>query len=231
LSEPIALCFSSGKDSVMTLQEIQRRGEYRVAELITTVTNAYDRVSMHGVRRSLLRRQAESLGLPLVGVVVPPQSSNAVYEREMGKAFSKIRDRGIHRVAFGDIFLEDLRNYRERQLAASGLTCLFPIWKQPTRSLAQAFIDEGFRAVTVCVDSKVLDKSFGGRCFDVAFLGDLPSGVDPCGENGEFHTFVFDGPIFSRSIEFTGGAVVERNGFFFYDLVPETSSKTTQETK
>ncbi|MXW22505.1 MAG: diphthine--ammonia ligase [Candidatus Dadabacteria bacterium] len=219
MSETIALCFSGGKDSAMALQEIRRRGGYRVAELVTTVTDAYDRVSMHGVRRALLRRQAESLGLPLMEVVVPPESSNAVYEREMGKAFSRIRDKGIRQVAFGDIFLEDLRDYRERQLAASGLTCLFPIWKRPTRSLAQTFIDEGFCAVTVCVDSEVLDKSFAGRHFDIAFLNDLPSSVDPCGENGEFHTFVFDGPIFSHPIEFTGGTVVERDGFFFYDLL------------
>ncbi len=198
---------------------------------MTTVTDAYDRVSMHGVRRVLLRRQAESLGLPLVEVVVPPQSSNAVYEREMGKAFSSIRDKGIRRIAFGDIFLEDLRDYRKRQLAASGLTCLFPLWKKSTQSLARTFVNEGFRAVTVCVYSKVLDESFAGRLFDVAFLDDLPSGVDPCGENGEFHTFVFDGPIFSRSIEFTHGETVERDGFFFYDLVPATNNKTTQQTK
>ena len=203
----------------MALQEIRKRGEYRVAELVTTVTDAYDRVSMHGVRRTLLRRQAESLGLPLVEVVVPPESSNAGYEREMGKAFSNIRDKGIRRVAFGDIFLEDLRDYRERQLSASGLTCLFPLWKKPTRSLARTFIDEGFRAITVCVYSKMLDESFAGRYFDVAFLDDLPSGIDPCGENGEFHTFVFDGPIFSQPIEFAGGTVVERDGFFFYDLL------------
>ena len=226
MSEPIALCFSGGKDSAMALHEIQRRGEYRVAELVTTVTDAYDRVSMHGVRRALLRRQAESLGLPATEVVVPPESSNAVYEREMGKAFSNIRDKGISQIAFGDIFLEDLRDYRERQLAASGLTCLFPLWKNPTRSLARTFIDEGFRAVTVCVYSKVLDESFAGRLFDVAFLDDLPSSVDPCGENGEFHTFVFDGPIFSRPIEFAHGEIVERGGFFFQDLLPDTIQKT-----
>lgn len=231
MSEPIALCFSGGKDSVMAFQEIRRRGEYRVAELVTTVTDAYDRVSMHGVRRALLRRQAESLDLPVTEVVVPPESSNAVYEREMGKAFSNIRDKGISQIAFGDIFLEDLRNYRERQLAASGLTCLFPLWKKPTRSLARTFIDEGFRAVTVCVYSKVLDESFAGRLFDAEFLNDLPSSVDPCGENGEFHTFVFDGPIFSRPIEFAHGETVERGSFFFYDLVPETNNKTAQQTK
>ena len=226
MSEPIALCFSGGKDSAMALHEIQRRGEYRVAELVTTVTDAYDRVSMHGVRRALLRRQAESLGLPLVEVVVPPESSNAVYEREMGKAFSNIRDKGICRIAFGDIFLEDLRDYRERQLAASELACLFPLWKKLTRPLARTFIDEGFRAVTVCVYSEVLDESFAGRLFDMEFLNDLPSSVDPCGENGEFHTFVFDGPIFSRPIEFAHGEIVERGGFFFHDLLPDTTQKT-----
>lgn len=219
MSEPIAFCFSGGKDSAMALHETLRRGEYRITELLTTVTDAYDRVSMHGVRRALLRRQAESLGIPLTEVVVPPQSSNAIYEREMGKAFSRIRDKDIRRVAFGDIFLEDLRDYREQQLAAFGLTALFPIWKKPTRSLAQAFIDEGFSAVTVCVDSKVLDASFVGRPFDAAFLDDLPDKVDHCGENGEFHTFVFDGPIFSQPIDFTGGTVVERDSFFFYDLL------------
>ncbi len=231
MSEPIAFCFSGGKDSALALQEIQRRGEYRVVKLVTTVTDAYDRVSMHGVRRTLLRRQARSIGLPLLEVVVPPESSNAIYEQEMGKAFSCIHNKGIRRVAFGDIFLEDLRDYRERQLAASGLNCVFPLWKKQTQSLARTFVDEGFCAVTVCVCSRVLDKSFAGRRFDAKFLDDLPNGIDPCGENGEFHTFVFDGPIFSEPIEFKGGTTVERDGFFFYDLVPETCNKTKQETK
>ena len=226
MSEPIALCFSGGKDSAMALQEIQGHGKYCVEELVTTVTDAYDRVSMHGVRRALLRKQAESLGLPVTEVIVPPQSSNAIYEKEMGKAFSRIRSKGIRRVAFGDIFLEDLRDYREQQLAACGLNCLFPIWKKPTQRLARAFIDEGFCAVTVCVDSNVLDRSFAGRRFDAEFLDDLPDEVDPCGENGEFHTFVFDGPIFSRSVEFAHGEIVERNGFFFHDLLPEATLKT-----
>ncbi len=220
LSEPIAFCFSGGKDSVMALSEIQRRGEYRVTELVTTVTDAYERVSMHGVRRELLRSQAESLGLPVTEVVVPPQSSNAIYEREMGMAFCRIRDKGIRRIGFGDIFLEDLRAYRERQLEALGLSCLFPLWKKATGPLARKFMDEGYRALTVCVDSGVLDGSFTGRPFDAEFLDDLPAGVDRCGENGEFHTFVFDGPIFSRPIEIAGGKIVQRDGFFFYDLLP-----------
>ena len=219
LREPIAFCFSGGKDSAMALWEIQRRGEYRVEQLITTVTDAYDRVSMHGVRRGLLRRQTESLDLPLVEVAVPPEPSNAAYEQEMAKAFCGVRDKGIRRVAFGDVFLEDLRNYRERQLSSSGLTCLFPLWKKPTRSLARTFIKEGFRAITVCVDSRVLDESFAGRLFDEEFLCALPGKIDPCGENGEFHTFVFDGPIFSRPIEFTCGETVKRDGFLFCDLL------------
>ena len=173
---------------------------------------------MQGVRRELLRRQAESLGLPVTEVVVPPEPSNAIYEREMGMAFARIRDRGIRKVAFGDIFLEDLRSYRERQLAAPGLTCLFPLWQKQTRVLARRFMDEGFRALTVCVDSRVLIESFAGRHFDLEFLEDLPAEVDPCGENGEFHTFVFDGPLFSEPTAVAGGAVVERDGFFFYDL-------------
>lgn len=225
VSEPIALCFSGGKDSVMALREIQRKGECRVTELVTTVTDAYYRVSMHGVRRGLLREQAGSLGLPVTEVVVPPQPSNAIYEREMGMAFARLRDRGIRRIAFGDIFLEDLRAYRERQLEALGLGCLFPLWKKPTRQLARKFIDEGFRAVTVCIDPKVLDKSFAGRPFDASFLEDLPGEVDPCGENGEFHTFVFDGPMFARPIGMTAGAVVERDGFLYCDLAPGTAGK------
>ncbi|MYE11604.1 MAG: adenine nucleotide alpha hydrolase [Gammaproteobacteria bacterium] len=214
------MCFSGGKDSVMALQEIRRRGRYRVVALLTTVTDAYDRVSMHGVRRSLARTQAESLGLPVTEVVVPPQSSNAIYEKAMGEAFSSFRAQGIRRVAFGDIFLEDLRAYRERQLAASGLRGVFPLWKRSTASLARAFVERGFRAVTVCVDARVLGESFAGRPFDHAFLDALPESVDPCGENGEFHTFVSDGPGFAYAVDFRHGQTVHRDGFFFHDLVP-----------
>lgn len=219
MSEPIAFCFSGGKDSMMALHEIQRSEEYSVVKLITTVTDAYDRVSMHGVHRALLGKQAESLGLPVTEVVVPPQSSNTIYEQKMGEAFSVISKRNIRKVAFGDIFLQDLRNYREKQLAEWGLDSLFPLWNKQTEFLARDFIAEGFRAITVCVNLKVLDESFVGRPFDTAFLDDLPSNIDPCGENGEFHTFVFDGPILSEPIEFTGGVKVKRDGFFFYDLL------------
>ncbi len=223
MSERIAMCFSGGKDSALALHALQQSGAYRVETLITTVTDAYDRVSMHGVRRALVRDQAASIGVPLVEVVVPPQSSNAIYERAMGEAFDRLHDDGIRRVAFGDIFLEDLREYRERQLAASGLECLFPIWQQPTAVLAQSFIRDGFKAVAVCINPAVLDSSFAGRAFDAAFVADLPEGVDPCGENGEFHTFVWAGPILPRPVPVMRGEVVERGGFVFCDLLAAVS--------
>ncbi|WP_419938987.1 ATP-binding protein [Candidatus Palauibacter sp.] len=219
MSERIAMCFSGGKDSALALHALQQSGACRVETLITTVTDAYDRVSMHGVRRALVRDQAAVIGIPLVEVVVPPQSSNEIYERAMGEAFDRLYEDGIRRVAFGDIFLEDLREYRERQLAASGLECFFPIWKQPTAALARSFIRDGFKAVAVCVNPAVLDASFAGRAFDASFVADLPEGVDPCGEHGEFHTFVWDGPILPRPIPVARGDVVERDGFVFCDLL------------
>ena len=217
--EPVVLCFSGGKDSALALQEIRRDGTYVVRELLTTVTVPYDRVTMHGVRRALARRQADALGIPLAEVAISPSASNAVYEREMGHAFDRLHAEGIRRVAFGDIFLEDLRVYREEQLAARGLACLFPIWKRDTAALARQFIADGFRAVVVCVNPAALDASFAGRLFDDAFLADLPADVDPCGENGEFHTFVFDGPGFRRPVPVSTGEIVERDRFVFCDLV------------
>ena len=175
---------------------------------------------MHGVRRSLLREQAASIGLPLTEVTIPPRASNEIYERAMGEAFTRLGDRGIRRVAFGDLFLEDVRDYRLRQLGALGLECAFPLWGRPTAALARTFVDDGFRARIVCLDPAALDPSFAGRTFDDAFLADLPEGVDPCGENGEFHTFVFDGPIFRRPLAVSVGEVVERDGFWFCDLLP-----------
>ncbi|MXW17218.1 MAG: adenine nucleotide alpha hydrolase [Gemmatimonadetes bacterium] len=220
------MCFSGGKDSCLALRALQREGKYRVETLITTVTDAYDRVSMHGVRRSLLREQAASLGIELAEVVVPPQSSNEVYERAMGREFDRQHAAGIRRVAFGDIFLEDLREYRERQLAERGLECVFPIWGLPTDRLARSFIRGGFEAVTVCVSLSTLDASFVGRDFDEDFLADLPAAADPCGENGEFHTFVSAGPIFPHPIPVARGELVERDDFAFCDLVsPPTPSR------
>ncbi len=219
MPERIAMCFSGGKDSALALHALRQSGAYDIETLITTVTDAYDRVSMHGVRRSLVRDQAAAIGIRLAEVVVPPQSSNEIYERAMGAAFDRVYEDGIRRVAFGDIFLEDLREYRERQLTASGLECLFPIWKQPTAALARSFIRDGFEAIAVCINPAVLDASFAGRSFDAHFLADLPDEVDPCGENGEFHTFVWAGPILPRRIPVERGEVVERDGFVFCDLL------------
>lgn len=220
--EAIALCFSGGKDSSLALWEIRRARTYTVNTLLTTVNSDFDRVSMHGVRRTLLREQADAIGIPMTEVPVPRVCTNAVYEREMATAFARLQAAGIRRVAFGDIFLEDLRTYREEQLAASKLEGFFPLWKQDTWKLARRFIRGGFKAVLVCVNLEVLDATFAGRRFDEALLSDLPPGVDPCGENGEFHTFVYDGPIFRRSVRVTPGEVVQRDPFAFCDLLSES---------
>ena len=219
--EDVLFCWSGGKDSAMALHALQSAREYRVTALLTTVTEEYDRISMHGVRRVLLERQAASIGLPLHAVLIPPQCINATYEARMKEALSEHLARGVQRVAFGDIFLEDLRVYREKNLAQIEMQALFPIWKRDTRELARDFLRCGFRAITVCVDPRVLDPSFAGRVLDESFFADLPPGVDPCGENGEFHTFVFDGPVFGAPIRFLIGEKVMRDGFCFCDLLPE----------
>ena len=218
--EPVVLAFSGGKDSSLSLHALRNDDRFEVAALVTTVTEGYDRISMHGVRRSLLREQAASIGLPLTEVTIPPRASNRVYERAMGEAFTKLRTSGIRHVAFGDIFLEDVRDYRLRQLGELGLEGVFPLWGRPTDRLARSFVDGGFRARIVCLDPAVLDVSFAGREFDDGLLADLPDRVDPCGENGEFHTFVFDGPIFRRPLAVSVGEVVQRDGFCFCDLLP-----------
>ena len=197
----------------MALRALQTGRDCRIIALLTTITEGYDRISMHGVRRTLLERQAESLGLPLHAVLIPPQCINATYEERMKDALAKHYAQGVRRVAFGDIFLEDLRVYREKNLAQIGMQALFPIWKRDTRELAREFVRQGFRAMTVCVDPRVLDASFAGRELDASFFADLPPGVDPCGENGEFHTFVFDGPVFKAQIQIRIGEKVIRDGF------------------
>ncbi len=194
--EPILFCWSGGKDSAMALHTVLQRDDVQVIALLTTVTEGYERISMHGVRRELLERQAQSIGLPLHEVRIPPQCVNPIYEARMEEALRVHYNRGVRKVAFGDIFLEDLRVYREKNLARIGMTALFPIWKRDTRELIRLFHAQRFRAIAVCVDPKVLDRRFAGRELDESFFPDLPPGVDPCGENGEFHTFVFDGPIF-----------------------------------
>ena len=216
--EPILFCWSGGKDSAMALHTILQRDDVRVTALLTTVTEGYERISMHGVRRELLERQAQSIGLPLLEVRIPPQCVNPIYEARMEEALRVHYNRGVRKVAFGDIFLEDLRVYREKNLARIGMTALFPIWKRDTRELIRLFHAQRFRAIAVCVDPKVLDRRFAGRELDESFFPDLPPGVDPCGENGEFHTFVFDGPIFRSPIPVRTGDVVDRDSFIFFDL-------------
>lgn len=202
----------------MALHALQQQRAVRVAGLLTTVTEGYERISMHGVRRSLLLRQVERIGLPLQEVRVPPQCVNPVYEERMREALLAQKENGVRRVAFGDIFLQDLREYRERNLAQVEMTGIFPIWKRDTRELARDFCAMGFRAIAVCIDSQKLGREFAGRELDESFFRDLPSDADGCGENGEFHTFVYDGPIFSRAIAVQRGEIVERDGFYFCDL-------------
>ncbi len=217
---PLALSWSGGKDSAFTLREL--RGEHGVEPraLVTTVTEGYERVSMHGVRRGLLERQAAAAGVPLVQVPIPPHCENDVYEARMAHALASAELRGVGAVAFGDLFLEDIRAYRERQLAAAGKRAAFPLWGRDTTELAQAIIGAGFEAVVVCVDPEQLDPSFAGRRYDRRLLADLPEDVDPCGEKGEFHTFVFDGPVFRRRVHCRVGEVTVRGGFVFCDLLP-----------
>jgi len=219
--EDVLFCWSGGKDSAMALHALRAARDCRITALLTTITEEYDRISMHGVRRALLERQAESLGLPLHAVLIPPQCINATYEQRMKEALALHFAQGVRRVAFGDIFLEDLRVYREKNLAQVGMQALFPIWKRDTHELAREFVRQGFRAIAVCVDPRVLDASFAGRELDASFFADLPPGVDACGENGEFHTFVFDGPVFKTPIPIHVGEKVLRDGFCFCDLLPE----------
>ncbi len=214
-----ALSWSGGKDSALTLWTLRRQG-VEPAALITTVTDAYDRISMHGVRRELLTRQAVAVGIPLVEVRIPPACVNDLYETRMAQAFAAPPLSRVEAVAFGDLFLEDVRAYREERLAANGIRGNFPLWGRDTGDLAREFIAAGFKAFLVCVDPRALDASFAGRAYDERLLADLPASVDPCGENGEFHTFVHAGPIFAEPVACEPGEVVEREGFVFCDLLP-----------
>jgi uncharacterized protein (TIGR00290 family) len=225
MSEPILFCWSGGKDSAMALHALLQQPDVHVVALLTTVTDEYNRISMHGVRRELLLCQAESIALPLHEVRIPPQCVNPIYEARMEEALRIHYANGVRTVAFGDIFLEDLRAWREKNLARIGMTAVFPIWKRDTRELIRHFHASRFRSVAVCVDSKVLDPSFAGRELDESFFLDLPSQVDPCGENGEFHTFVFDGPIFHHPIVVRTGEVIQRDSFVFCDLLPDVLAK------
>lgn len=204
----------------MALEALQEAPAARVVGLLTTVTDAYDRISMHGVRRSLLRLQAEALDLPVWEVSLSPQSSNDEYEQRMRETLAELKAQGVDTIAFGDLFLEDIRAYREKMLQDTGFSALFPIWGRPTDRLAHEFIGKGHRSILVCVDPKAVPAHFAGRLYDAALLRELPPDVDPCGENGEFHTFAFDGPLFAHPVAFEKGEVVERDGFIFCDLIP-----------
>ena len=221
MPEKVIFSWSGGKDSAIALYEIQKSNNYEILALLTTVTEDYDRVSMHGLRRILLEQQAESLGYPLEKIFISKNASNQEYESKMEEALLKYKSRGVNSVVFGDIFLEDVRKYREGNLAKIGMRGIFPVWRRDTMELVRTFINLGFKAVTICVDSNVLDKRFVGRVIDEQFLSELPSGVDPCGENGEFHSFVYDGPIFREGIPYNTGEVILRDNRFYYcDLVP-----------
>ena len=218
----ILLSWSSGKDSAWALHVLRQRGEVEVAGLVTTVNEVFARVAMHAVREALLERQAAAAGLPLWKVPIPQPCSNAQYEEAMGALVERAVGQGVSAMAFGDLFLADIRAYRERMLAGSGLTPVFPLWEADTARLAREMIAGGLSAVLVCVDPKQLPPAYAGRTFDDRLLAELPSSVDPCGENGEFHTFCCAGPMFQRPIPVRSGSSVERDGFVFSDLVLDT---------
>jgi uncharacterized protein (TIGR00290 family) len=221
--EPIVLSWSGGKDSALALAALRDDPAVEVVALLTTVTPAYDRISIHGVRRALLAAQSRSLGLPVHEIVLAPQSSNDAYDAAVAAAMRAIHARypDVRRVAYGDLFLHDVRAYREERISQLGFGCVFPLWGEPTDALARAFVDRGFEARLVCVDTTQLAAEFAGRAFDHALLDALPRGVDPCGERGEFHTFVSAGPGFARAVDYDVGQHVLRDGRFMYcDLVP-----------
>jgi uncharacterized protein (TIGR00290 family) len=223
MKKKILLAWSSGKDSAWALHVLRQQEQYQVAGLMTTINSAFDRVAMHSTRRALVEMQAEAAGLPLIAAPIPWPCSNAGYESAMKQVCDQALAQGITGIAFGDLFLTDVRAYRERQLQGTGLEPLFPIWGQPTRELAQEMVKTGLRAKLVCVDPKQLPASFVGRDFDQSLLDDLPPTVDPCGENGEFHSFVYDGPMFKQAIATRTGEKVERDGFWFCDVLPEAN--------
>jgi uncharacterized protein (TIGR00290 family) len=214
------MSWSTGKDSAFALHEVRRLGEIEIAGIMTTVTTAFGRVSMHGVRESLLDQQARALHLPCWKISIPAPCPNDVYELEMGRVLDQARMDGVTHVIFGDLFLEDLRTWREAKLAGVGMVGIFPLWKHDTTALAAEMIASGLRATLTCVDPRKLDRSFAGRRFDADLVASLPVGIDPCGENGEFHTFASEGPMFDQAIPVVTGEVVERDGFVFADVLP-----------
>jgi uncharacterized protein (TIGR00290 family) len=218
--QKLVVSWSGGKDSAMSLYELRCGNRYEVVGLLTTITQDYDRISMHGVRRILLEQQAESVGIPLRKILIPKTCTNEIYERLMAEEMEQLKREGIFHVAFGDIFLQDLKDYREQNLANAGMTGVFPIWKRDSRELVESFIYLGFKSIISTCDPRVIGQAFCGRVIDKRFLSELPVSVDPAGENGEFHSFTFNGPIFKQPVSFTVGEKVLRDGFWFCDLVP-----------
>lgn len=222
MGNPAILSWSGGKDCALALHEVIESGSCKVVSLLSTLSERYDRVSMHGIRRPLVEAQAESIGIPIRIVTLPAECSDREYEERMLESLREFRESGVRDVIFGDVFLQDVREYRERNLSGAGMRAGFPLWGKETARLADDLIDLGFRAITTCVDTGSLDRSLAGRLYDRSFIEELPKGVDPCGENGEFHTFVFDGPVFSDPVGFEVGEKVLRDGrFYFCDLVPK----------
>lgn len=220
----IWLSWSSGKDSAWTLHKLRASGEFEVTGLLTTINQDARRVAMHAVREELLEEQARAAGVPLVKVPIPARCSNLVYEAAMAAAIAQARAAGVLHMAFGDLFLEDIRRYREEKLSAVGITPVFPIWGLPTPALAREMVAAGLRAYLTCVDPKKLDRSFAGRLFDRQLLDELPPAIDPCGENGEFHSFAFAGPMFSHPVAAKSGQIVDRDDFVFADVLSESAA-------
>jgi len=221
-SRPKALIsWSSGKDSAFSLHQVRQAGGFDVVGAVTTVTETFGRVSIHGVREEILLAQLEAAGLPPRIVPIPYPCPNEIYESRMGEAVARAVDDGITHMIFGDLYLADIRAYREQKLAGTGITPVFPLWEKPTRALARSMIESGLQAYLATVDLKKLPAEFAGRAFDEKLLADLPEGVDPCGENGEFHTCVVAGPMFSHPLAVTPGERVERDGYAYCDLVTE----------
>jgi uncharacterized protein (TIGR00290 family) len=221
------LAWSSGKDSAWALHSVREAGSFDVVALLTTVNRTHGRVAMHAVRESLVEMQAAAAGLPLVKVPIPSPCSNEIYERAMSEAMARASDEGVRHVVFGDLFLQDVRAYREAQLAPCAMTPVFPLWGLDTRRLAEEMIAGGLCAYLTCVDPRKLEHGFAGRRFDAELLADLPASVDPCGENGEFHTFACAGPMFGAEVAVSVGEIVEREGFVFADLLPRSAAAQT----
>jgi uncharacterized protein (TIGR00290 family) len=218
--QKLILSWSGGKDSAMSLYELRRGKRYEVVGLLTTVTQDYDRISMHGVRSILLEQQAEAVGVPLRKILIPKTCTNEIYERLMAEEMEQLKREGVFLVAFGDIFLQELKDYREKNLAKAGMKGIFPVWKRNSRELVESFIKLRFKSIITTCDPRVIGENFCGRKINKRFLAELPASVDPAGENGEYHSFTFDGPIFKQSVRFNIGEKVLRDGYWFCDLVP-----------